>query len=183
MRTRISVAPTKNSRARRTSPTDPASSSPGSFYVTALWRSPPSSPTLSTHRTSPNTSDKPQRTQTHTICFLLYMHARTAMSSGVYNPRAGKHMQSIKCVFLLPGMSSHGLTTPEQRMKRCLFESQKTKLSNKVKTNLSYSQSKYSSMWLSAAPHDQKRTSFGLYNGIVYCRNCSNVLRISVFVQ
>lgn len=102
MWTRISVAPTMNSRARRTSPTDPASSSPGSFYVTALWSSSASSPTLSTHRTSPNTSDKPQRTQTHKIC----MHCNTTLwmdtaisSSGVYHQRAGKRMQSIKCVF------------------------------------------------------------------------------------
>lgn len=62
----------RNRRERRTSPTDPASSSPGSFYVTALWSSCASSPTLNPPHFT-HTSDKPQRTQTH--CFLPCMHA------------------------------------------------------------------------------------------------------------
>lgn len=63
----------RNRRERRTSPTDPASSSPGSFYVTALWSSCASSPTLSTHRTSPTPQINP-RERKHTVSSLTCMH-------------------------------------------------------------------------------------------------------------
>jgi len=81
------ICSTRKMRERRTSPTDPASSSPGSFYVTAQWSSFASSPTLSTQHLTHTHTHKPQRTQTHDIYFLCNLHSRAVDNNFVFLSR------------------------------------------------------------------------------------------------
>lgn len=113
----------RNRRERRTSPTDPASSSPGSFYVTALWSSCASSPTLSTHRTSPTPQINP-RERKHTVSSLTCMHCilYCCIFWSVISALAST-CNLLKVLYFF-SRSSHGFTTLALRRERaCILQS------------------------------------------------------------
>lgn len=128
--------------------------------------------------TSPSTSDKPQRTQTQKIYFLLAvtcMHynttlwMETAISSGVCNQCTGKHMQSIKSVsfFFFQGCHHMGWPHLHNEGKEHVYLCHRKNILKviRLKSKWASLKSKHSSIRFCAASQVQKRTSFGLYNG------------------